>query len=62
MEFGEAKKAVEAYKAGTGCICDAIKELGHLASASAQTRAHLMMLSQEEDGKKAEQSKKESSS
>ncbi|WP_303171964.1 hypothetical protein [uncultured Desulfovibrio sp.] len=42
MEYGEAKKAVDAYKARTGCIRDAIRELGHVASAAAQARAHLM--------------------
>lgn len=57
MEFGEARKAIEAYKSGSGCICDAIKELGHLASAAAQSRAHLMEVEDEEDAKKAEQKK-----
>lgn len=49
MEYGEAKKAVEAFKNGSISICDAIKELGHVASAAAQARAHLMRLSEKPD-------------
>lgn len=49
MEYGEAKKAVEGFKNGSMSICDAIKELGHVASAAAQARAHLMKLSEMQD-------------
>lgn len=49
MEYGEAKKAVEGFKSGSMSICDAIKELGHVASAAAQARAHLMKLSEMQD-------------
>lgn len=48
MEFGEAKKCIEAFKAGTASAEDAIKELGHLAAAATQARVHMMKVADEE--------------
>lgn len=52
MEFGEAKKCIEAFKAGTASAEDAIKELGHLAAAATQARAHMVKIADEEKAAK----------
>lgn len=51
MEYGEAKKAVEACKMGKGSYEDAIHELGHLAAAAAQARLSLLRKQDKENEK-----------